>query len=40
VVLNEEKTAELHNGLCTEGPVTLQHGSGVMKFRKVAVKPL
>jgi hypothetical protein len=39
VVLNEEKTAEL-NGLCTEGPVTLQHGSGVMKFRKVAVKPL
>ena len=40
VVLNGEKTAELHNGMFTEGPFTLQHGAGVMKFRKVAVKPL
>jgi len=40
VVLNGEKTAELHNGLFTEGPFALQHGGGVMKFRKVAVKPL
>ncbi len=40
VVLNGEKTAELHNGLFTEGPFTLQHGAGVIKFRKVAVKPL
>jgi Domain of Unknown Function (DUF1080) len=40
VVLNGEKTAELHNGLFTEGPFTLQHGAGVMKFRKVAIKPL
>lgn len=40
VVLNGEKTAELHNGLFTEGPFTLQHGAGVIKFRKVAVKLL
>ena len=40
VVLNGEKTAELHNGLFTEGPFSLQHGAGVIKFRKVAVRPL
>ena len=40
VVLNGQKTAELHNGLFDEGPVTLQHGAGVIRFRKVAVKPL
>ena len=40
VVLNGQKTAELHNGLFAEGPLTLQHGSGVIKFRKVAIKPL
>lgn len=40
VVLNGQKTAELHNGLHEEGPFALQHGDGVMKFRKVAIKPL
>jgi hypothetical protein len=40
VVMNGQKTAELHNGLFAEGPITLQHGSGVIKFRKVAIKPL
>jgi hypothetical protein len=40
VVLNGKKTADLHNGLFAEGPFTLQYGSGVVKFRKVAVKPL
>jgi len=40
VVLNGTKTAELNNGLFAEGPITLQHGSGVIKFRKVAIKPL
>ena len=40
LVLNGQKTAELHNGLFTEGPITLQHGAGVIKFRKVAIKPL
>ena len=40
VTLNGQKTAELHNGLFAEGVLTLQHGDGVIKFRKVAVKPL
>jgi hypothetical protein len=40
VVLNGQKTVELHNGLFTEGPITLQYGSGQVKFRKVAIKPL
>ena len=40
MVLNDQKTADLHNGLFTEGPFTLQHSAGVIKFRKVAVKPL
>jgi hypothetical protein len=40
VVLNGQKTVELNNGLFVEGPITLQHGAGVIKFRKVAIKPL
>ena len=40
VTLNGKKTAELHNGMHIEGPFTLQHGAGVIKFRKVAIKPL
>lgn len=40
VVLNGQKTVELRNGLFAEGPFTLQHGEGVIKFRKVAVRPL
>jgi len=40
VILNGQKTSELHNGLFADGHLTLQHGSGVMKFRKVAIKPL
>ena len=40
VKLNGQKTVELHNGLFVEGPFTLQHGAGVIKFRKVAIRPL
>jgi hypothetical protein len=40
IVLNGQKTVDLHNGMFEEGPFTLQHGAGVIKFRKVAVKPL
>ncbi|MBI2587069.1 MAG: DUF1080 domain-containing protein [Rhodospirillales bacterium] len=40
VVLNGQKTVTLRNNLWTEGPFTLQHGSGVIKFRKVAIKEL
>ncbi|HUS53680.1 MAG TPA: DUF1080 domain-containing protein [Thermohalobaculum sp.] len=40
VMLNGETTAVLRSGLLTEGPFSLQHGAGVIKFRKVAIKPL
>jgi hypothetical protein len=40
VVLNGKETARLRSELFMEGPITLQHGGGVIKFRKVAVKPL
>lgn len=40
VVLNGQKTVEFRNNLFKEGPITLQYGSGVIKFRKVAIKPL
>jgi hypothetical protein len=40
VVLNGQKTAEMRNNLFAEGPIALQHGAGVIKFRKVAIKPL
>ena len=40
VMLNGQKTAELHNGLYSEGWIGLQHGNGTIKFRKVAIKPL
>ncbi len=39
-MLNGKKTAELRNGMFQEGPIALQHGKGVIKFRKVAIKPL
>ena len=40
VMLNGTQTAKLRSGLHTEGPFALQHGKGVIKFRKVAIKPL
>lgn len=40
LVLNGQKTVDTRNGLFTEGPITLQHGAGVIKFRKVAIKEL
>ena len=40
VVLNGQKTVELHNGLFVEGPFGLQYGAGMIEFRKVAIKPL
>ncbi len=39
-VLNGKQTAKIHNGMWIEGPFTLQYGRGVMKFRKVAIKPM
>jgi hypothetical protein len=41
VVLNGQKTAEVHDSThLNAGPFALQYGSGVVKFRKVQVKPL
>jgi Domain of Unknown Function (DUF1080) len=40
VVLNGEKTADVENSKHAAGPFGLQYGSGVVKFRKVQIKPL
>ena len=40
VLMNGKQTVNLHNGMFNEGHFTLQYGGGVVKFRKVAVKPL
>jgi len=41
VVLNGEKTADVQDSThLNAGPVGLQYGSGVVKFRKVQIKPL
>jgi hypothetical protein len=40
VVLNGAKTVELRHSAFASGPIALQHGAGVIKFRKVQIKPL
>lgn len=41
VVLNGQKTADVQDSKHTNaGPIALQYGSGVVKFRKVQIKPL
>ena len=40
ITLNGIKTASVNSGFFEEGHITLQWGAGVIKFRKVAVKPL
>ena len=40
VVLNGQKTADAQDSKHTSGPIALQYGSGVVKFRKVQIKPL
>ena len=40
LAINGTKTAQTNNGFFEEGHFTLQWGAGVVKFRKVAVKPL
>jgi hypothetical protein len=39
-VLNGEKTADVQDSKHAEGPFALQYGAGVVKFRKVQIKPL
>ena len=40
VVLNGVKTAEIDDSQHPSGPIALQYGAGVVKFRKVEIKPL
>ena len=40
VVLNGEKTADVQDSKHLGGSFALQHGSGVVKFRKLQVKEL
>jgi hypothetical protein len=40
LVFNGKETAKLRSEMFMEGPITLQHGGGTIKFRKVAIKPL
>ncbi len=40
VVLNGQKTVDAQNDRLANGHIALQYGSGVVKFRKVQIKPL
>jgi hypothetical protein len=40
VVLNGEKTIDIHDAKLASGPIALQHGTGVIKWRKVQIKPI
>ncbi len=40
VVLNGQKTADAEDSKHASGRIALQYGSGVVKFRKVQIKPL
>jgi hypothetical protein len=40
IVLNGQKTAAADDSKHLGGDVALQYGSGVVKFRKVQIKPL
>ncbi len=40
VMLNGQRTVELQDSKFASGPLALQYGSGVVKFRKVQIRPL
>jgi Domain of Unknown Function (DUF1080) len=40
VVLNGTKTVDAQDSKFASGPIALQYGAGVVKFRKVEIKPL
>jgi 3-keto-disaccharide hydrolase len=40
VILNGQKTVNIQDSKFAAGPIALQYGSGVVKFRKVQIKPL
>lgn len=39
-MLNGTRTAEARDTKFTSGPIALQHGAGIVKFRRVEIKPL
>ena len=40
VILNGTKTVDAQNSAHTRGPIGLQYGAGVVKFRSVQIKPM
>jgi hypothetical protein len=40
VVLNGTKTVDTHDGTYKSGPLSLQYGAGVIKFRNVQLQKL
>lgn len=40
VILNGEKTLDFEDSKFASGPIELQWGSGVIRFRKYEIKPL
>jgi len=40
IMFDGKQTSSVRSGVHTEGPIALQFGEGVVKFRKVAIKPL
>jgi hypothetical protein len=40
IILNGIRTVDVHNGAHPRGPITLQYGAGVVKFRKVEIREL
>jgi hypothetical protein len=40
VVMNGTKTVDVQNDKWTQGPIALQHGAGVVRFRSVQIRPL
>jgi hypothetical protein len=40
VVLNGIQTVNIRDSKHAKGPITLQYGGGVVKFRKVLIKPI
>ena len=40
IVLNGVQTVDINDTLHSKGPITLQYGGGVVKFRKVQIRPL
>ena len=40
VTLNGTRTVEIEDSQYSDGPIALQYGAGVVKFRNVRIRPL